>query len=164
MWFLKSSFVYLKKELTTFATWLSGLPCWLSGKHMPIMTPKPVVSYFDSTFLSWVVYCGYTRYRVGLLSVRLTQMWLRTVTVTVYEQRITHTQKNIFSFNLVKVHYPAILIPYFSNWVPELVSGVPVSPLWFIFTALFWDFLSAKAYHILIKIRLLMSFRLYWGQ
>ena len=36
----------------------------------------------------------------------------------------------ILSFNLVKVHYPSILMPYLSNWVTELASGVPVSPLW----------------------------------
>ena len=33
------------------------------------------LSYFVSTFLSWVVYCGYTRSRGCLWSARLTQMW-----------------------------------------------------------------------------------------
>ena len=77
-----------------------------------------------------ILYCGYTRLRSCLLSTRLTQMWPRTATVTVHEQRVT--KKKIWSFGLVKIHYPAICMPYFSNWVPELVSGVPVSPLWLI--------------------------------
>ena len=82
-------------------------------------------------------------------------MWPRTVTVVVHELRVT---KNILSFNLINVRYPTIFMPSFSNWVPELASRVPVSPLWFIFTALFWDFISAMADHILIKIRHLMFF------
>ena len=53
-------------------------------------------------------------------------------------------------------------MPYFSNWVRELAFGVDASPLWFIYTALFCDLISAKAGHILIQISLLMSFWLYW--
>ena len=30
------------------------------------------------------------------------------------------------SFNLVKVRYPAISIPYLEKQIPELVSGVPL--------------------------------------
>ena len=94
VWFLNSSFVYRKKEQPTFAGWRLYLPCWLSWEHRLIMTFKPVagshaVSYFDSTFLSWIVYCGYTRRRGCLLSVRLTHLWLRTVIVTVHEQLVT---------------------------------------------------------------------------
>ena len=40
--FLGSSFVYQKKEQLTFAGWRFCLPCWLSGEHLPFMTPKPV--------------------------------------------------------------------------------------------------------------------------
>ena len=57
--------------------------------HPSLLPGSHVVSYFDSTFLSWVVYCGYTRPRGCLLSALLTQMWPGTVTVTVYEQRVT---------------------------------------------------------------------------
>ena len=42
VWFLQSSFRYLKKKQPAFAGWRSFLPCWLSGKHLPIMTHKPV--------------------------------------------------------------------------------------------------------------------------
>ena len=51
----------------------------------------------------------------------------------------------------LKVRYPVVLCLISRT---ELVSGFPVSPLEIIFTALFWDFISAKAGHILIKIRL----------
>ena len=72
--------------------------------HLNLLPGSHVVLYFDSTFLSWVVYYGYTRPRGCLLFVHLTQMWPRTVTVTVHGQRVT--QKNqmdkILSFNLEK--------------------------------------------------------------
>ena len=42
VWFFRLSFVYLKKEPATFVGWRSGLPCWLSGEHLPIMTSRPV--------------------------------------------------------------------------------------------------------------------------
>ena len=42
LWSLKSSFVYLKKEQATFSGWWSGLPRWLLGEHLMIMTLKPV--------------------------------------------------------------------------------------------------------------------------
>ena len=128
----------------------SGSTC--RSWHPSLLSVSYVVSYFDSTLLSWVVYFGFTRPRGCLLSARLTQMWLRTVTVI-----------KKLRFNLVKVCYPTIFMPYFLDWVPELASGVLVSPLCFIFTALFWDFISAKAGHNSIKIWLLMSFRLHWG-
>ena len=126
--------------------------CW--SWHPSLLPGSYVVSYFDSTFLPWVVYLGYTRPRGCLLSARLTQVWPRTVTVTGHEERVK--QKNL-SFNLVKVPYPAIFMLYFFYWVPKLSSAVSVLPLWFIFTILFRDFISAKAGYILIKIRLLMS-------
>ena len=119
---------------------MPGFPCWLSGEHLAIMTPKPVarvrccVIFWFNFFLSWVVYCGYTRPRDCLLSARLTQTWPRTVTATVHEQRVKKKKKikliKSWVFNLVKVPYLAIFMPYFSNSVPELVVGVPVSPLW----------------------------------
>ena len=42
LWFLKSSFVYLKKKQPTFTGWRSCLPCCLSEESQPIITPKPV--------------------------------------------------------------------------------------------------------------------------
>ena len=69
VWSFKSSFVFLKKEQPIFVRWWSGLSCWLSGEH------PPIVSYLDSAFLSWVVYCGYNRPRGCLKSAWLTQAW-----------------------------------------------------------------------------------------
>ena len=94
LWFLMSSFMYLKREHPTFAGWWSVLPCWLSREHQPIMTPNPVdrVPRFVTLrldILSWMVYCGYTRPSGCLWSSCLTQMWWRTVIVAVREQRVT---------------------------------------------------------------------------
>ena len=52
-----------EKRATDIRRMTVDLPCWLSEEHLPIMTPMPVIIfwYWDWTFLSWVVYCGYTR-------------------------------------------------------------------------------------------------------
>ena len=42
VWFLKSLFVYLKKEPPKFAGWRLGLHCWLLREHLPNMTPRRV--------------------------------------------------------------------------------------------------------------------------
>ena len=93
LWFLKSSFVYLKKEQPTFAGLPSLFLCSLLGEHLSVMTPKPVAwvprcVIFWFNILSWVVYCGYTSHRGCLLSASLAQMWTRTDTVTVLEQQV----------------------------------------------------------------------------
>ena len=102
VWFLNSSFVYLKKEQLTFAGWRSGLPCWLSGEHMPIMIPKPVTlhgSHGVSCFHVWyivaipdpgVVYCLRARHKCE----REQSQWLF----------MNSGSQNPLSFNLVKVH------------------------------------------------------------
>ena len=86
VWFFKSSFMYLKKtnKQPALASGRLNFPCW------QIMTLKPVAwvprcVIFFSTFLSCVVYCGFPRPRGCLLIARLTQMWSKTVTVTVHK-------------------------------------------------------------------------------
>ena len=61
----------------------------------PSLLPEShVLSYFDSTFLSWVIYCGYSRPRGCLLSAHQTQMWCLWT---------ADHKKSTRSFNLVKV-------------------------------------------------------------
>ena len=72
--------------------------------HPSLLPEFHIVSYFDSTFLSWVVYCRYTRPRGCLLSVHLTHMWWRTITETVDEEWVRKKNSDlfyiIFNFNL----------------------------------------------------------------
>ena len=150
--FLKSLFVYLKKkEKPAFVEWRSGHPCWLSWEPLPIITPKnagwaprSVILWFDIFIMG------------GILSARLTYMWPRTVMVTVHEQRVKIKAPKVF--NLVMVRCPAILCRTSRN--PELFSSFPVSPLYFVLTVLFVDFISEEACHILLDIRLLITFQL----
>ena len=95
VWFLNSAFMYQKNEQPTFARWRSGHVGYQESTcrswHPSLLPGSYIVSYFVSTFLSWVVYCGYTRPRGCLLSVHLTQMWSRTVKGNDHEQWVTKT-------------------------------------------------------------------------
>ena len=98
VWFLKSSFVYLKKVQPKFADWrrlshVSYKESICRSWHPSLLPGSHVVWDLDLTFLSWVVYFGYTRHRACLLSAHLIQMWPRSVTVTVHEQRVTKKKK-----------------------------------------------------------------------
>ena len=78
---LWSLFVYLKAGLPTFAGCWSNPSCGQSEEHLPIMTLKIVIwvpRWFGCHF-SCVVCCCYTRFRVWLLSVLLSQIWPRTL-------------------------------------------------------------------------------------
>ena len=87
LWFLKSSFVYLKKEQPTFAVWGKDLLSRLSEEHLPIMTPKPV-AWVPCCVISCSIFssCSYTRPTGCLLSACRKQMCSRKVMVTVSEQ------------------------------------------------------------------------------
>ena len=117
--------------------------------HPNLLPGYHVVSYFISTFLSWIEYCDYTRARGCLLSACLTLMYPRAVTLTV---SWTVGHKKYLSINLDEVH--KLFYSLFLHCVPEITSGVLVLPLWLTFTALFWNFLSVKNDHILINTKL----------
>ena len=90
LWLLISSFMYLKKQQPTFAGWRLGLPCWLSGEHLPILTPKPVAWVPRFVILRLVIFIMgsilWLHQTLGCFwSAHLIQMWPRTIISTVHK-------------------------------------------------------------------------------
>ena len=120
--------------------------------HPSLLTGCHVLSYFDSTFSSWVVCCGYTRPRVCLISARVTENSHGDCPWTGGHTKQKNTPQ---VFNFVKVHFLA----FFALFL-ELIwtsFNFPLSPLWFIFTTLFWIILKIRTASAEVKMWLLMS-------
>ena len=119
--------------------------------------------FFLFRILSWVVYCGYTRPRFFFnYYLRAWHRCDREQSQRPFMNSGSQKNKTNISFHLVK-SVTQLFYALFLDWLLELASGVPVLPLWLIFTSLFWNIISAKAGHITINTRLLIFFRLYWG-
>ena len=74
VWLFRSSFVYLKKQLT-LAGWPSGPPCWVSGKYLPIspVVWVPCCFMFRFAFLIMVSIVSLYQTQGGLKSAHLSE-------------------------------------------------------------------------------------------
>ena len=112
-----SSFMYLKNEQPTFVGRRSGLPCWLLGEYLLIMTPRPVawvprciILWLDIFYHGWyivaipdpeVVYDLRAWYRCDQ-----EQLWWLYMNTGSQKKKVHET----LSFDQVKVCYPPIFI------------------------------------------------------
>ena len=149
LWFLTSSFMYLKREQPTFAAWRSVLPCWLLREHLLIMTPKPVawvprfvILWLDIFIMGGILWLYQTQ-RLFMICAPDTDVTENSHGGCSWTAGHKKKKKKInvyitLSFNLVKVCCPAIL--YFTSRTKTLnYFQVFLSHLWFISTVLFLD-------------------------